>query len=98
MRSIWMERFGYVKTELGYALVVGEFGGRYGHGGDPRDIVWQIKFVDWLMENRICNFFYWCWNANSGDTGGILKDDWTNIWEDKYQNLKRLMDYCNSIN
>jgi len=98
MRSIWMERFGYVKTELGYALVVGEFGGRYGHGGDPRDIIWQIKFVDWLIENRICNFFYWSWNANSGDTGGILKDDWTNIWEDKYQNLKRLMDYCSSIN
>ena len=94
MPDIWYTHFGYVKIELGYPVVIGEFGGRYGHGGDPRDVAWQNKLIDWMIENNFCSFFYWSWNPNSGDTGGILQDDWTNIWQDKYQNLKRLMDYC----
>ena len=39
-------------------------------------------------------FFYWSWNPNSGDTGGILQDDWTQIWQDKVDNLDRLMTSC----
>lgn len=27
--------------------------------------------------------FYWSWNPNSGDTGGILNDDWTTVRQDK---------------
>lgn len=26
---------------------------------------------------------YWAWNPHSGDTGGVLTDDWTTIHEDK---------------
>nr|3QHO_A Chain A, 458aa long hypothetical endo-1,4-beta-glucanase [Pyrococcus horikoshii]3QHO_B Chain B, 458aa long hypothetical endo-1,4-beta-glucanase [Pyrococcus horikoshii]3QHO_C Chain C, 458aa long hypothetical endo-1,4-beta-glucanase [Pyrococcus horikoshii] len=92
--DIWYHHFGYVKLELGYSVVIGEFGGKYGHGGDPRDVIWQNKLVDWMIENKFCDFFYWSWNPDSGDTGGILQDDWTTIWEDKYNNLKRLMDSC----
>ena len=29
---------------------------------------------------------------NSGDTGGILQDDWQTVSQDKYNNLKRLWD------
>ncbi|PLJ77027.1 glycoside hydrolase family 5 protein [Infirmifilum sp. SLHALR2] len=94
MPAIWMQNFGYVKLNLSLPLVIGEFGGRYGHGGDPRDKAWQDKFVDWLIQNRICDFFYWSWNPNSGDTGGLLQDDWSSIWADKYQNLQRLMQAC----
>ncbi|MBX7149180.1 hypothetical protein K1X76_08835, partial [bacterium] len=36
----------------------------------------------------------WSWNPNSGDTGGILKDDWKTVNCEKYQNLRRLMSYC----
>ncbi len=28
---------------------------------------------------RIGSWFYWCWNANSGDTGGLVRDDWTTL-------------------
>ena len=28
---------------------------------------------------RISSWFYWCWNANSGDTGGLVQDDWTSL-------------------
>lgn len=96
MPDIWYTHFGYVKLELGYPVVIGEFGGKYGHGGDPRDVAWQNKLIDWMIQNNFCSFFYWSWNPNSGDTGGILQDDWINIWQDKYNNLKRLMDHCSS--
>ena len=25
------------------------------------------------------NLFWWDWNANSGDTGGIVEDDWVTV-------------------
>ena len=28
---------------------------------------------------RISSWFYWCWNANSGDTGGLVQDDWSTL-------------------
>ena len=26
---------------------------------------------------------FWSWNPNSGDTGGVLKDDWSTVHADK---------------
>lgn len=94
MPLIWETHFGYLTLE-DYTIAIGEFGGKYGHlGGDPDDVIWQNSIIDYFIDKGICNFFYWSWNPNSGDTGGILQDDWINIWEDKYDNLKRLMDVC----
>lgn len=93
MPTIWETHFGFLANQ-GYVLAPGEFGGKYGHGGDSRDVMWQDSLIDYFVDKQICNLFYWSWNPNSGDTGGILRDDWTNIWQDKYNNLKRLMDTC----
>lgn len=92
LSPIWEAHFGYLIDDE-HMVVPGEFGGKYGEG-DSRDVDWQNTFIDYLIEKQVCSFFYWSWNANSGDTGGILDDDWTNIEEEKYENLKRLMDYC----
>ena len=96
MPAIWDTHFGYLIAE-GSAIAIGEFGGKYGHGGDPKDVIWQDAIIDYFAEKGICDFFYWSWNPNSTDTGGILQDDWTNIWQNKLDNLKRLMDACNSL-
>lgn len=88
MPAIWEQHFGQFSPA--YAIVVGEFGGRYGHGGDPKDRVWQDALVDWLIAKNLRSAFYWSWNPNSGDTGGILQDDWTTVWEDKMALLERL--------
>ncbi len=80
-RFVWM-----------YPIVPGEFGGKY----VGLDKIWQKALINWFIKKHICSFFFWSWNPNSGDTGGILKDDWTSINQDKYENLKRLMDYCSS--
>jgi endoglucanase len=87
--AIWEAHFGFL-TSLGYTVVVGEFGGRYGHGGDPRDRTWQDAFVTYLHQKGLTSFFYWDWNPNSGDTGGILKGDWKTVWKDKISLLCRL--------
>ena len=89
MPAIWEQHFGRFHND-GYALVIGEFGGKFGHGGNPRDVTWQNAFVNYLISKNLRNSFYWSWNPNSGDTGGILKDDWTNIWQDKVDLLNRL--------
>ena len=31
------------------------------------------------LHNKISNVFWWAWNANSGDTGGIVQQDWLTI-------------------
>ena len=59
---------------------------------EGKDLQWQTKFVDWLKCKGVRNFFYWSWNPNSGDTGGIVLDDWTTVSTAKYNNLKRLWD------
>ena len=88
--AIWDAHFGYL-ADAGKSVIPGEFGGQYGHGGDPNDIIWQDAIVDYFLEKNITNFFYWSWNPNSGDTGGILQNDWTTVWEDKVDLLRRLM-------
>lgn len=93
MPAIWDQHFGFL-ADQGRVLAPGEFGGKYGHGGDARDVAWQNSLIDYFVDKRICNFFYWSWNPNSGDTGGILKDDWNNVWQDKVDNLGRLMSAC----
>ncbi|MEL9940044.1 MAG: cellulase family glycosylhydrolase [Ignisphaera sp.] len=96
LNLIWEQNWGYVRTKLGLPVFLGEFGGKYGHGGDSRDVTFQQKLVDYLINTGICWWTYWSWNPNSGDTGGILQDDWITIWQDKYNNLKRSIDYCKS--
>jgi endoglucanase len=86
MPRIWENQMGRFMST--YPVVLGEFGGKF----MGKDQVWQTHFVDWLKCKNTKNFFYWSWNPNSGDTGGILKDDWISVNTEKYQNLKRLWD------
>lgn len=84
MPAIWEKHFGFLSGD--YALIVGEWGGKYG-AGDPRDLVWQNALIDYLAKKKI-HSFYWSWNPNSGDTGGILNDDWTSVRQDKIEMLQ----------
>ncbi len=89
MPAIWDQHFGFL-LEQGYAVIFGEFGGRYGHGGKPEDVTWQNALVAYMRDKGMANYFYWSWNPNSGDTGGILQDDWYSVWDDKVKLLQTL--------
>lgn len=34
--------------------------------------------MSYLKANAI-SYSYWCWNSDSGDTGGILDNDWKTV-------------------
>ncbi len=88
MPAIWDEHFGYLR-EKGYAIVVGEFGGKY---RDAADIAWQKEFVAYIAKKNL-GFFYWTLNANSGDTNGLLLDEgqWEKWDTNKLQLLKPIL-------
>jgi endoglucanase len=90
MPAIWDVHFGQFGKD--YPIVIGEAGGKYGHGGLASDKVWQDALVTYLKARGTTSMFYWTWNPNSGDTGGILQDDWKTVWQDKLTLLQRLWD------
>ena len=61
-------------------VLLGEFGGR-SVGTDPAG-VWQRSLVVFLQKQGI-SYTYWAWNPDSGDTGGILQDNWTTVNQSK---------------
>jgi endoglucanase len=86
MPAIWDEHFGYLRG-AGHVLAPGEFGGRY----VGTDKTWQDAFIAYLVDKDIDHFFYWCLNPNSGDTGGLLDDDWNTPNQDKLTLLAPLL-------
>jgi endoglucanase len=92
MSPIWESHFGFL-TKNGATVVPGEFGGFYKPG--TKDKEWQDAIIDYFIDKKICNTFYWVLNSNSDDTGGILTDDWITVNMDKVNNLKRLYKACN---
>ena len=74
--SIWDAHWGYLVKQGIAPVLLGEFGGR-SVGSDPEG-VWQRTLMDYLKRNGI-SYTYWSLNPNSGDTGGILDDDWKTV-------------------
>lgn len=68
-----------------FPIVIGEFGSFF-HEED--DIQWMKDFGEWMgntgaaadeEHDAISSWAYWCYNANSGDTGGIVSANWQSI-------------------
>lgn len=78
--------FGFLMKNTENAVVIGEFGGFF----EKSDREWHYKFRDYLISINNTNTFYWCLNPNSGDTKGILYDDWKTLNYDKLAYLKTL--------
>jgi endoglucanase len=86
MPAIWETHFGHLSGRR-LPWGVGEFGGRY----EEQDRVWQDAFADYLLAKGVKVWFYWALNPNSGDTGGLLQDDWRTPVNDKLNLLRSLM-------
>lgn len=91
-----------------YPIAIGEFGGKF-DPADPyyaQDTATLINLATYLTKLGTGkptqpSWFYWDWNPNSGNTGGILKDDWATIdcnkvnYLKKYLNLQPTVNICN---
>ncbi|MEV6944301.1 glycoside hydrolase family 5 protein [Streptomyces sp. NPDC051172] len=77
MPAFWDKHWGYLKKSGTAPVWLGEFGGKHSTGNNT-EAVWQKSLMQYLKKNGI-SYTYWCWNPDSGDTGGVLKNDWTTV-------------------
>jgi hypothetical protein len=71
-----------------FPIAIGEFGSEFTATGD---LQFLQSFASYLnndndavdgQHNAINNWFYWSYNPNSGDTGGIVDNSWDNVeWQ-----------------
>src|SRR5258707_1859764 len=78
--AIWEKHWGYLQKNGIAPLFMGAFGGP--SMGQDLEGVWQRTLVSYLHTQGI-SYAYWAWNADSGDTGGLLNNDWTTINQSK---------------
>jgi endoglucanase len=74
--SVWRWRWAYLQEEGIAPVWLGEFGGR----SLSQDVegAWTRALVTFLRSLGI-GYAYWAWNSDSGDTAGMLLEDWHTI-------------------
>ena len=88
-RQMW----GYIYEQNIAPVYIGEFGTKL---SDPKDAIWLEALTSYISGDlnndgtkdipagaQDISWTYWSWNPNSGDTGGILADDWTTVNQNK---------------
>ncbi len=71
--GIWERNWAYLKDQGIAPVLLGEFGGQ--SMGNDTEGKWQRTLISFLKQHGI-SYTYWCWNPDSGDTGGILNYNW----------------------
>ncbi|MFC5057485.1 cellulase family glycosylhydrolase [Saccharothrix xinjiangensis] len=85
INDVWRPNWLYIHEQGTAPLLIGEWGGRLGQ--DERQDRWMAALRDLIVEEGLHQTF-WVLNPNSGDTGGLLLDDWKTWDETKYALLK----------
>ncbi|GAA5073360.1 endoglucanase [Thermocatellispora tengchongensis] len=86
MPAIWDKYWGYLYKQNVAPIMLGEFGTTLVAGVDK---IWLQELMKYLGTGvNGMSFTYWSWNPNSGDTGGIVKDDWTTVDQNKQSILQ----------
>jgi aryl-phospho-beta-D-glucosidase BglC (GH1 family) len=81
LAAVWQKHWAYLQQMWAAPVLLGEFGGR--SMGQDMAGIWQRTLVTFLKTNTI-SYTYWSWNPDSGDTGGILQDDWKTVNQSKF--------------
>lgn len=77
LTAIWDRNWGYLFENDVAPVLLGEFGTTL---ADPRDRTWLSSLMAYLGTGTdAISFTFWSLNPNSGDTGGILNDDWNTV-------------------
>ncbi len=78
--AIWDAHWGYLAKDQVAPVVLGEFGGK--SVGDDAAGIWQRALMDYAGQNGV-GWLNWSFNPDSGDTGGLLSDDWLSVVQAK---------------
>ncbi len=86
MRDCWHDNWFYIYENKTAPLLIGEWGG---YMSEP-NITWMTHMRT-LIGTYHLNHTFWCYNANSGDTGGLVKDDFVTWDTEKYDFVKEVL-------
>ena len=76
----WYDTWAYINDQDIAPLLIGEWGG---HMDGAENQKWMELLRDYMIDNHI-NHTFWCLNPNSGDTGGLLGNDFKTWDDEKY--------------
>ena len=85
-KDAWDPYWLYITDEGIAPILVGEWGG-FMQG----DYLKWMNYMRQLIDEKKLNHTFWCFNANSGDTGGLVKDDFKTWDEEKYGLVKKVL-------
>ena len=86
LAGVWDQYWGYLVRTGAAPVLLGEFGSRLATGSDQ---AWFSTLASSIRTGGL-SFTFWCLNPDSGDTGGLLADDWTTVIAAKQQVLAPL--------
>ncbi len=86
MKDCWRDNWFYIHEQKIAPVLIGEWGG---YMTEP-NLKWMTYMRKLIKSNRL-NHTFWCFNANSGDTGGLVKDDFTTWDMKKYNFVKQVL-------
>ncbi|MEX8033545.1 cellulase family glycosylhydrolase [Microbacterium sp. 20-116] len=72
LEAVWDANWGYLVRGNIAPVLLGEFGTKLETASDR---AWLDALVGYLAKTKI-SYAYWSFNPNSGDTGGLVGDDW----------------------
>lgn len=94
LEGYWKRRWGYIVEKNIAPVWIGEWGSALDctlvTKLTPRELIWAYKFRDYIRKLKLSHTWF-NWGPDSRDTGGLLKDDWWNVWEKKMDLLKPIM-------
>lgn len=82
----WRDNWMYIYDDDIAPLLIGEWGGFM----TQPNLKWMTLLRQLISEHRL-NHTFWCYNANSGDTGGLVGYDFITWEEDKYEFVKEVL-------
>lgn len=86
MKDCWQDNWFFIQKENIAPLLIGEWGGFM----KQPNLKWMTYLRQLIKTNHI-NHTFWCFNANSGDTGGLVKDDFKTWDSEKYKFVKEVL-------
>ncbi|MEM9640736.1 MAG: cellulase family glycosylhydrolase [Pseudomonadota bacterium] len=105
--EVFRENWGFIFEEGIAPIFLGEFGSRL---TEAADLPWAEAITSYLAGDfdgdgdsdladgdAGMSFAWWSWNPNSGDTGGILNDDWTTLRQNAIDLLAPLLSSENGV-
>ena len=75
--ALWDAKWGYLHRTGVAPVLLGEFGTKLATTSDQQWLTALASYLGTGVDG--IHWTFWSWNPNSGDTGGILNDDWQTI-------------------